>query len=213
MKKLLVIIFTTILIVNIVGAQESKSGYAGGLHFGLKAGLNRSNVYDSKTQDFRNDPKMGFVGGVFASIPLSEFIGIQPEILYSQKGFKGSGITLGQAYNVTRTTNYIDVPIFLAIKPISFITILAGPQFSYLTSQKDDFDNTLFSSSQEQQFQNSNLRRNMLCFVGGLDFNLMSAAVISTRMGWDFQRNNGDGTSSVPNYKNVWLQLTLGFRL
>ena len=213
MKKLSGIIFTTMLLVNIVDAQENKSVFGGGLHIGLKAGLNRSNVYDSKTQDFSNDPKIGFVGGAFASIPLSEFIGIQPEFLYSQKGFKGTGITLGQSYNFTRTTNYVDVPIFLAIKPVSFITILAGPQFSYLISQKDAFESTVFSVSQEQQFKNSDLRSNMLCIVGGLDFNLMSSAVISTRMGWDFQRNNENGSTSVPNYKNVWLQLTLGYRL
>ena len=211
MKKFLVMSIVTIFTVHIVGAQESKSDYSGGLHFGLKAGFNRSNLYDSKTQDFSYNPKFGFVGGAFLAIPLGKYFGVQPEVLFSQKGFKASGVTLGQPYNFTRTTNYIDVPIFLAIIPSPYVTILAGPQFSYLTSQKDVFDNTLYSSSQEQQFHNTNLRKNMLGFVGGLDFNLASA-VIGTRIGWDVQSNNGDGSSSVPNYKNVWLQLTLGFR-
>ncbi len=199
-------------IVNIVDAQKTKSDFSSGLHLGLKVGLNRSNVYDSKTQDFSDNPKIGFVGGAFVSIALNELISIQPEFLYSQKGFKGTGITLGQSYSFKRTTNFIDVPIFLAIRPASFVTLLVGPQFSYLVSQKDDFDVTMFSSSQEQQFQNTDLRKNLLCFVGGLDFNLAST-VISTRLGWDVQRNNGDGTTSVPNYKNAWIQLTLGYRL
>jgi len=212
MKKLSVIIFTTMAFVTIVEAQVSKSDFSKGLHFGLKVGLNRSNVYDSKTQDFSDNPKIGFAGGAFLSFVLSESISIQPELLYSQKGFKGTGITLGQSYSFKRTTNFIDVPIFLAIKPVPLVTILVGPQFSYLLSQKDEFDATIFSSSQEQQFKNTDLRKNLLCFVGGLDFNLTST-VISTRVGWDVQRNNGDGTTSVPNYKNAWLQLTLGYRL
>jgi hypothetical protein len=36
--------------------------------------------------------------------------------------------------------------------------------------------------------------------------------VLSARSGWDVQRNNGDGTSSIPRYKNVWFQATIGYR-
>jgi len=211
MKKFLVMSIVTILTVNIVIAQDNKSDSRKRTHFGLKAGANRSNIYDSKTQNFSYDAKFGFVGGAFLAIPIGKFVGIQPEVLFSQKGFKGSGISAGEPYNFTRTSNFIDVPIFLAIKPSRYVTILAGPQFSYLTSQRDVFTNTLYSSSQEQQFNNSNLRKNILCFVGGLDFNF-AEGVIGTRVGWDVQNNNGDGSSSVPNYKNVLLQLTLGVR-
>lgn len=202
----------TLFLVNMAGAQESRSDNRSGVHFGLKAGINHSNMYDSKTQDFSADAKFGFAGGAFLTLPLGSFIGIQPEVLYSQKGFKGSGIILGQSYNFTRTTNYIDVPIFLAIKPISVVTVLVGPQFSFLLSQKDNFTTTAYSSNQEKEFNNDNLRKNMLCFVGGLDFNV-HPVIIGARVGWDFQNNNGDGTSSTPRYKNSWLQLTLGVRL
>ncbi len=212
MKKFLVVSMVTLFMVNMVGAQESRSDNRSGVHFGLKAGINHSNMYDSKTQDFSADAKFGFAGGAFLTLPLGSFIGIQPEVLYSQKGFKGSGIILGQSYNFTRTTNYIDVPIFLAIKPISVVTVLVGPQFSFLLSQKDNFTTTAYSSNQEKEFNNDNLRKNMLCFVGGLDFNV-HPVIIGARVGWDFQNNNGDGTSSTPRYKNSWLQLTLGVRL
>ena len=212
MKKLLVISMVAVFMVVTVGAQESKNGNGGDAQFGLKAGFNHSNIYDSKTQDLNADSKFGFAGGVFLGIPLVKYIGIQPELLFSQKGFKGSGKILSQPYNFTRTTNYIDVPLFIAIKPTSFVTILAGPQFSYLLSQKDDFVSTLYSSSQEQEFKNDNLRRNSLCFVGGLDFNFKTL-ILGTRVGWDIQNNNGDGTSSTPRYKNAWLQATLGIAL
>ncbi len=67
----------------------------GSFEFGIKAGINVSNVWDSKGQEFTVDPKVGLAGGVFLGIPIGKFLGIQPEILISQKGFKGSGSLLG----------------------------------------------------------------------------------------------------------------------
>ncbi|MEI7597065.1 MAG: hypothetical protein WCK02_15060 [Bacteroidota bacterium] len=36
--------------------------------------------------------------------------------------------------------------------------------------------------------------------------------VFAARASWDIQKNNGDGTSVTPNYKNVWYQLMVGYR-
>ena len=63
--------------------------------------------------------------GAFLSLPVGKLIEIQPEVIYSEKGFKATGAFLGSNYSATRTTTYIDVPILLAIKPISYLTILA----------------------------------------------------------------------------------------
>jgi hypothetical protein len=180
--------------------------------FGLKAGANYSNVYDTKGDNFNADGKFGVAAGGFISIPIITLFGIQPEILFSQKGFKGTGNILGGSYELTRTSNYLDVPIFLAFKPDPVITILAGPQYSYLLSQKDAFTNGSITTAQKTEFENDNIRKNTLCFVGGLDLNL-THAVIGARAGWDIQNNNGDGSSTTPRYKNVWYQLTIGFRL
>jgi hypothetical protein len=113
-------------------------------------------------------------------------------------------------YEYTRTSNFIDVPLLIAFKPTPVITILAGPQYSYLIKQKDVIKSGSFTDEQEEEFENDNLRRNVLCFLGGIDFNL-SNVIIGTRVGWDLQDNNGDGTSTNPRYKNVWYQATLGF--
>ncbi len=178
---------------------------------GIKAGANYSNVYDSNGEDFDNDPKVGFVGGGFLFIPIGKFLGIQPEVLFSQKGFKGRGRILGGRYEFTRTTNFLDIPLFVALKPASFITFLAGPQFSYLLKQKDTFANGVTTIEQEKEFENENVRKNILCFVGGIDINI-DHIVIGARAGWDVTNNKGDGTSTTPRYKNVWLQGTVGLR-
>ncbi|MFA6924804.1 MAG: porin family protein [Bacteroidales bacterium] len=210
MKKIILTTLAIILMANINKAQENKD-VRDKLMFGLKAGANYSNVYDTKGEEFHADAKFGFAGGAFISIPIGKFMGIQPEILFSQKGFQATGSILGYTYKFTRTTNYIDIPLFFALKPSSFLTLLAGPQFSYMTKQSDVFSSSTINSEQEQEFKNSNVRKNILCFTGGVDINL-THIVLGARVGWDVQNNNGDGTSTNPRYKNVWYQATIGYR-
>jgi len=181
------------------------------IRLGIKAGLNYSNIYDERSNDYVADGKMGFAGGVFVSIPIGEFLGVQPEFLLSQKGFKASGAIAGFDYEMMRTTTYIDVPLMISLRPMPFLSIVLGPQYSFLISQKDDFLSTLGSFEVEQEFENDNIRKNIMGVVGGVDINIKHI-VLSARMGWDMMTNRGDGTSTTPRYKNVWVQGTIGFR-
>jgi len=216
MKKINLIVLGLTALSTISVAQEAvevknTNDYRGDLMFGLKVGGNYSNVYDSQGEQFNADPKLGFAGGAFLTIPIGKFIGVQPEVLFSQKGFKATGSLLGSPYSFTRTTDFIDIPLFFAIKPTEFLTLLAGPQFSYLLKQKDVFTNTITSYSQEQEFSHDNVRKNIMGFVGGIDLTL-TRMVIGARAAWDVQTNNGDGSSTTPRYKNAWYQLTFGYR-
>ncbi len=194
-----------------INAQENDSDKENSLRIGVKAGLNYSNVYDERGDDLLADGKFGLAGGAFLSIPIGDFFGIQPEFLFSQKGFQATGSVLGLNYELTRTSTFIDVPLFFAVRPVPFITILAGPQFSYLINQKDEFTSSVSSFAVEQEFNNDNIRKNVMCFVGGVDINI-SHIVVGARAGFDFQDNAGDGTNSTPRYKNVWYQATVGIR-
>lgn len=211
MKKILLFLTVATLSISLCEAQVAVNSRKK-FQFGLKGGSNFSNIYDSNGEDFDAEGKFGWVGGVFIAIPVGSFLGIQPEILFSQKGYKQTGAFLGSNYELTRTTDYIDIPLLLSIKPVNFLTIQLGPQFSFLTKQKDVFTNALSTIEQEKQFKNDNIRKNTLCAVGGLDINL-NRLVIGARAGWDIQDNNGNGSSTNPRYKNVWLQATLGFRI
>jgi hypothetical protein len=212
MKAIKVITAVALLSLSSVAMAQEETDFRDDLRLGIKAGLNYSNVYDSKTEDFEADSKVGFVGGAFLSIPLGKYLGLQPEILFSQKGFKGTGSLLGSEYKFTRTTYYIDLPLQFAFKPSEFITLLAGPQYSYLLSQKDVFSNSIVSYTQEQKFKNEDVRKNIFGFVVGLDVNLKKV-ILGTRLGWDIRNNHGDGTSNIPRYKNAWFQGTIGFAL
>jgi hypothetical protein len=80
--------------------------------FGAKGGLNFSNM----TVEGNNDQnlKFGFHAGVFNKISISESFAVQPELLYSGKGFKNNFddniFADGEAkFNL----NYIDLPVKL----------------------------------------------------------------------------------------------------
>jgi hypothetical protein len=209
MKKIIILFISTFITTSIVLAQDDAREK---LAIGAKIGVNYSNVYDSQTEDFNADPKAGFAAGGFLSIPIGKYFGLQPEVLYSQRGFKASGNFFGSTYSLTRTLSYLDVPLLFAFKPSPFITILAGPQYSYLLNRRDEFSNSSLTFVQEQEFKNDNIRKNTFCVTGGLDFNFQHL-VLGLRTGWDITDNKGDGTSSTPRYKNIWLQGTIGLRI
>lgn len=208
-------LFLSLLIISFsVSSQLNKSEGSPreALTIGLKAGANYSNVWDEQGQDFTADAKLGFAAGAFIGIPIGKFLGVQPELLISQKGFKGSGKLLGTAYSFSRTTTYLDIPLQLQIKPIDYLTIVVGPQYSFLLNTKNIYTLGSNSAAQEEAFNNDNIRKNILGFVVGFDV-LIEHFVISARASWDFQNNNGDGSSSTPRYKNRLLQLTVGFKI
>ncbi len=212
MKKAIAIIaLVSLSVSNVMGQSGSSADSRENLGFGLKIGANFSNVYDSKGEDFVADGKVGLAAGGFVSLPLGKFIGVQPELLLSQKGFKSQGKLLGTNYEKTRTTTYLDIPLFVAIKPIEFLTILVGPQYSYLLKQKDKFTAGTLSSTQEAEFKNDNIQKNTFSFSTGADINIDNV-VLGVRGAWDLKNNNGDGTSNTPRYKNMWYQFTLGYK-
>jgi hypothetical protein len=214
--KAIIFLFSAMSLCSVATLQAQTDGEEEDrrtkIEVGAKVGLNVSNVWDSEGEDFQADPKLGLAGGVFIGIPINTWIGVQPEILFSQKGLQGSGTLLSFPYSFTRTASYIDIPLQLQIKPTKFLTVVVGPQYSYLLKTKTVYTFASNSVDQEEEFNNDNIRRNVLGAVGGIDV-IVKGFVVSARGGLDFQTNNGNGTTSTPRYKNVWLQLTVGYKL
>jgi hypothetical protein len=210
MKKILILFIAVGFLANYGMGQvmDNRSAFT----LGIKAGGNFANVYDTQGDEFRADGKLGFVGGLFFTVPLGEVFGVQPEILFSQKGFKATGSLIGFNYGLTRTTTWVDIPLYFAVKPMPSLTILAGPQFSYLVKRKDEIRSDAGTIEIIEEFDNDNIRKNVLGIIAGVDVNV-NQLVIGARAGWDLSTNNGDGSSQTPRYKNAWVQATLGFRL
>ncbi|MBI9068898.1 MAG: PorT family protein [Salinivirgaceae bacterium] len=210
MKKIILMLGVVALISFNSSAQNGSSDTRKDLKIGIKGGLNLSNVYDTKSENYDANAKFGFVAGGFLAIPLGQYLGFHPELLFSQKGCRAEGTILGIDYEYTRTSNFIDVPLLIAFKPTAQLALVAGPQYSYLLKQKDEIKSGTFTDEQVTEFDNDDLRRNTLSFLGGIDINLNNL-VLGARVGWDITDNNGDGTTRDPRYKNVWYQATIGF--
>jgi hypothetical protein len=214
-KKMLRLLslFLAIIFPIVTSAQifNANIDYSKTPSFGIKAGTNLSNVYDAQGEEFEADAKMGLAAGVFLTLPITSHFGLQPELLLSQKGYKGAGSFLGSEYSFTRTTNFIDVPIYLTFRTGEFLSFLFGPQYSYLISQNYTFKSDIVDISRDEHFENENLLKNTMSLSGGFDVN-MNKIVLGVRGGWDMLNNKGDGTSTTPRYKNTWYQATIGYR-
>jgi hypothetical protein len=211
MKKLVILIALALAGQAFQANAQEASGERK-VRFGIKRGLNLSTIYSQENGDFHSTVKVGLVMGAFLTIPVGRSFGFQPELLYSSKGFRGEWPWLGTTYEFTRTTGYIDMPLLLAYKTGPHVTFLVGPHVSYLLFQKDEVKNADFSVAHHQTFNSANPRRNAVGMTAGADF-YIRAIVIGGRAGFDFTRNTGDGSSSMPTYKNIWLQASIGFAL
>jgi len=180
------------------------------LRLGLKGGLNFSSLIQDDYPNYEVNHKLGYVGGAYLSIPLTTFLGIQPEVLVSQKGFSSSNSNFfGGTYTFNRTTTYLDIPLMVQLKPSQFITIVGGIQYSYLLSKKDEITGNSVIISDQVTYDNQDITKNILGVVGGIDINIKHFMVFG-RYNLDLRRNNGDGTSSVPRYKNQVFQVGVG---
>ncbi len=212
MKKKWMIVATVVAFgVTQVNAQSDVVVKSNGLHLGARVGANLSNVISDKSSNYTTGAKLGANAALFLEIPLAPMVSLQPEIQFSQKGYKSTGTYLGSAYEYKQTSNFIEVPLLLKIKPSKSFGVFAGPQFSYLVSTKTKFTTNNVSYENLVKQDNDNLRKNIFGGVVGVEA-VASNLIVGLRYNIDFQNNNGDGTSSTPKYKNQVIALSLGVR-
>ena len=198
-----------LVLVSTIKLNAQSASKTNDVHFGLRAGVNVSNVIKSGDEDFSTGSKAGFNAAAFLELPIASVFSIQPELQYSQKGFKATGSFLGAPYEYKQTINYIEVPLLAKLKPVPGFGIVIGPQFSFRTSTSTKFSVNNASYESEVESDNDNLRKNILGGVIGIEAGAKNF-VASLRYNIDFQNNNGDGTSSTPKYKNQVIALGVG---
>ena len=116
---------------------------------GVKGGINIANV-DTNITDISElaDSKTGFVGGGFVTLGLGSLFALQPELLYSQKGFKAE--ESGQSAQLG--TNYIEIPVLLKAQfKLAMLrpAVYAGPVYSLETGCTFDLSGISFDCDNE----------------------------------------------------------------
>ena len=102
MKKPFLIV-TSLFILGTTQAQTV-------LTFGPKVGVNLSTL--TGKSDF-TDKKLltGFNTGLVLNISINEIFSVQPELFFSQQGYKISATILDAPATITQTLNYINLPV------------------------------------------------------------------------------------------------------
>jgi hypothetical protein len=225
MKKHYFIIGPALVILLLMATvQVNAQRYASdnpGPHFGIKGGVNFSQFYVDQPSVDDESMKTGYHFGVFAKIPITEIIAIQPEVLYTNVGSK---ISYGQTQfqnnlgldrgEVRFNLNYIQVPLALAIN-VGPLNIHAGPYAAYLISANiKDLNLRDLTTNQLVNLNEDDFQRWDYGLVGGLSFDFQNFTIGA-------RYNHGlreIGSSSVAgnltnNSRNAVGQIFIGFGL
>lgn len=194
-----------------VQAQTNNSS----LQFGVKGGLNLSNLYTKEVED--NNILTSYNAGVYASLPITGFLAIQPEILYSRKGAE---LVYDNAFvegTAKFKLNYIEVPILLKLNIAKNLNIQAGPYFAYLIDAevKNNSNADLFDF--EESYNNDDFNKFDYGLAAGIGFDLKSFG-IGARYNYGLtsvgkERSVLGQSYTIPDGKNSNLSLYVSLQL
>jgi len=133
MKKTisLIIIFLVANYFSLAQTSNTKTANVSisNVQFGLKTGVNISDVNYKNNNNIEHNAIIGFHAGVIAHIHISNNFAVQPEIVYSTQGT--------DRQNVKTKLNYINVPLLLQYMTNNGFRLQTGPQAGFLISAKN----------------------------------------------------------------------------
>lgn len=110
-------------------AAGAQTAPAAPTRLGLLAGVNFARVAGNDTEDDVGT-RTGFVGGAYLTLGLTPTVSFRPELLYSMKGAKATGVDAGEVkldYLLLPVLLQVDVPTTSAVRPHFY----AGPTLGY----------------------------------------------------------------------------------
>jgi outer membrane protein OmpA-like peptidoglycan-associated protein len=157
---------------------------------GLLAGANVYKYKDAEDVD-KSDWKSrwGFDGGIWFNLPLGRVFSLEPQVIYSSRGIQNKNNTGGSPDG---NANFISVPVLVKVGLGQKLALLAGPQFDFLTSFKDDRNANAFN---KDEFKSSNIG-----FTTGLELFPHNRLSLYGRYNWmtsDFYTGD-DGNTGLP---------------
>src|SRR4051812_45345294 len=112
LKEWLVIFLLIVIALDTTAQQNIRHSIPGSMHkttFGIKGGLNFSNLYINSIQ--AENIKTSCNAGFFAKIPVAEKIFFQPEILYTSKGTRVEYNTTDDSGTYRFNFHYVQLPL------------------------------------------------------------------------------------------------------
>jgi hypothetical protein len=191
---------------------------------GLKAGANYSNISGDLQNEDVYQNKFGFNGGLTANFSLTDdgFLSIQPELLYSQKGYqyRDEEYTdlLGRKIKNkgSRHFNYLDLPVLLKINA-GGLFFEGGPQLSYLLGIRDNTERSVNGAETEgwRKIEKDNLAELEIGYAAGVGFQATNGVSLGLRYNGSINdlAKSDPNNDELVNARHSVFQLQLGFLL
>ncbi len=126
--------FVALILLTLALPQLQAQMTEGSTRFGLKLGVNGTNLYDDAKAENR-DGRIGITGGLFAKIPLGQSsFSLRPEVLLATKGAQYQRDSFISSLKFA----YIEVPLSLEFN-LSILNLHGGLSASYLANSKGEF--------------------------------------------------------------------------
>jgi hypothetical protein len=213
MKNLKTLSFILILGLTTLASAQVNDGTTA--QFGVKGGVNFSNFYVEDVDD--NNVLTSFNAGLFATIPLNDFLAFQPELLYSRKGSElvyDNAIASGSA---KFKLNYIELPVLLKINVAKNLSVHAGPYVAYLIDAQVSNETDSGSFDFEDNYDNDDFNKFDVGLSAGvgLDFDNLG---IGVRYNYGLstigkERTVAGQTYTIPDGKNSNISAYLTLKL
>ncbi len=192
MKVKLLIISALTLCTNLTFAQ--------GFKIGVKVGASVNKITG---QSFNNQFSFGYHVGGFATIKISDKIGIQPEVLINQTNVdtssKFSDIYAFNKVNGVKL-NQLSIPLLLNYSPNKFVSFQAGPQYSILINK----DKTFIANGKDA------FKTGDFSMLGGIQLNITKIRVYAR---YAVGLSNLNDIDDKEKWKSQSVQLGVGFTL
>ncbi|MGM0531465.1 MAG: porin family protein [Bacteroidota bacterium] len=197
-----------LITVLMVGINLPSIGQNQSPEIGLKGGLNVSNFYVDEVGD--KNPRYGIHLGLRAKMPVTDFLAIQPEFLYSTRGANYDYSILGYDWETQLNMSYLDIPVMGVIDLSNYVSVQGGVYGSSLmgvnaTTEGDTGGG--YEELEKDNFQNFDYG-----LAAGIGFNI-SPITLELRYNYGLQGIGKEGWAEevLGNPKNSALQLSAGF--
>jgi hypothetical protein len=170
--------------------------------YGAKAGVNFANV-SFADEDVPSSSRIGLLAGAFATVPLTGWLSVQPEAIYTVKGASIDIFDIESDYIV----DYLEVPVLARVPIQRRVYLAVGPSIAFRIRARS---RTSFGGSTEEV--------NIADDVESLDIGVVGAAglemgrwVFDGRYTHGFSDTDADTSDNV-KIRNRVFSVSAGFR-
>jgi len=190
-------LFVVTALVGVLGATQAQAQDRGG----FRIGLNAATLSTNDETDFDPKVRTGLVVGLFGTVPITDMVAFQPEVLFSQQGAKvEEGSDSGKI-----KLDFVQIPLLAKFKlgANSPVHALVGPSFGFRTKAEVEANDETDDIAEDVEKMDVGL-------VTGVGINV-GPGVVDARYTWGL-RNLDKTPDSTDKVKSRVFSISFGWR-